>query len=99
MLASLEPALHRPEGFASYEALRQGVARTHGVQSTYKTRYTLVRTRFRTKLKVSRPSHTKNLRRCRCFKPPVMRNSSVSFPQRTAAPCGSSVRMNAAWAC
>jgi transposase len=59
VLASLEPALHRPEGFASYEALRQGVARTHGVQSTYKTRYTLVRTRFRTKLKVPRPSHTK----------------------------------------
>jgi putative transposase len=62
VLASLERALHRPEGFASYEALRQWVARTHGVQIKYKTLYTLVRTRFRTKLKVPRPSHTKNPR-------------------------------------
>ena len=59
VLASLEQALRRPEGFASYEALRQWVARTHGVQVKYKTLYTLVRTRFRTKLKVPRPSHTK----------------------------------------
>jgi transposase len=98
VLTSLEQALRR-QGLASYEALRQWVARTHGVQIKYKTLYTLVRTRFRTKLKVPRPSHTKNLRRCRCFKPPAMRNSSVSFPQRTAAPCGSSVRMKAALAC
>jgi transposase len=60
VLASLAQALHRPEGFASYEALRQWVARTHGVQIKYKTLYTLVRTRFRAKLKVPRPSHTKN---------------------------------------
>jgi len=59
VLASLEQALRHPEGFASYEALRQCVARTHGVQVKYKTLYTLVRTRFRTKLKVPRPSHTK----------------------------------------
>jgi transposase len=59
VLASLESALHRPEGFASYEALRQWVQRTHGVEVKYKTLYTLVRTRFRAKLKVPRPSHTK----------------------------------------
>jgi transposase len=59
VLVSLEQALRRPEGYASYEALRQWVARTHGVQVKYKTLYTLVRTRFRTKLKVPRPSHTK----------------------------------------
>ena len=58
VLASREQALHRPEGFASYEALRQWVARTHGVQIPYKTLYTLVRTRVRTKLKVPRPRHT-----------------------------------------
>lgn len=57
--ASLEQVLHRPEGFASYEALRQWVAQTHGVQIKYKTLYTIVRTRFHTKLKVPRPSHTK----------------------------------------
>jgi transposase len=59
VLASLEQALHRPAGFTSYEALRQWGARTHGVQVKYKTLYTLVRTRFKTKLKVARPSHTK----------------------------------------
>jgi transposase len=59
VLASLEQALRRPEGFASYEALRQWVARVHGVRIKYKTLYTLVRTRLRTKLKVPRPSHTK----------------------------------------
>jgi transposase len=59
VLASLEQALRRPEGFASYEALRQWMAQTHNVQVKYKTLYTLVRTRFRTRLKVPRPSHTK----------------------------------------
>ena len=59
VLASLEQALHQPEGFASYEALRQWVHQTHGVEVKDKTLYTLVRTRFRTKLKVPRPSHTK----------------------------------------
>ena len=58
VLASLEQALRRPEGFASYEALRQWVRRTHGVEVKYKTLYTLVRTRFRAKLKGPRPSHT-----------------------------------------
>jgi hypothetical protein len=58
VLVSLEQTL-RPQGLASYEALRQWVTRTHGVQIKHKTLYTLVRTRFRTKLKVSRPSHTK----------------------------------------
>jgi transposase len=59
VLASLEQALRRPEGFASYEALRQWVRQTHGVEVKYKTLYTLVRTRFRAKPKVPRPSHTK----------------------------------------
>jgi transposase len=59
VLASLEQALRRPEGFALYVALRQWVQQTHGVEVKYKTRYTIVRTRFRVKLKVPRPSHTK----------------------------------------
>jgi transposase len=59
VLASLEEALRRPEGFASYEALRRWVRRTHGVEVNYKTLYAMVRTRFRAKLKVPRPSHTK----------------------------------------
>jgi transposase len=60
VLASLEQALHRPEGFASYAALPHWVRRTRGVEVKYKTLYTLVRTRFRAKLQVARPSHTKN---------------------------------------
>lgn len=59
VLASLDQALQRPEGFASYEALRRWVRQTHGVEVQYKTLYALVRTRFRAKLKVPRPSHTK----------------------------------------
>jgi putative transposase len=59
VLASLEQALHRPAGFASYEALRQWMRHTHGVEVKYKTLYTLVRGRFKAKLKVARPSHTK----------------------------------------
>jgi hypothetical protein len=60
VLASLEQALHRPAGVASYEALRQWGRRTHRVAVTYKTLSTIVRTRFRAKLKVPRPSRTKN---------------------------------------
>jgi transposase len=59
VLAGLEQALQHPEGFASYEALRQWLRRTHGVEVKYKTLYTIVRTRFKAKLKVPRPSHTK----------------------------------------
>lgn len=58
-LAGLEQALQHPEGFASYEALRQWLRRTHGVDVKDKTLYTMVRTRFQAKLKVPRPSHTK----------------------------------------
>jgi transposase len=61
VLASIEQALHRPEGFGSYGELRQWVEQTHGVQVKYKTLYTIVRMRFKTKLKVPRPSHIKNL--------------------------------------
>lgn len=59
VLMSIEQALQRPTGFSSYEELRQWVERTHHVQVKYKTLYTLVRSRFKAKLKVARPSHTK----------------------------------------
>jgi transposase len=59
VLASLEPALHGREGFASYEALRRWVRRTHGVEVKDKTLYDIVRPRFRAKWQVPRPSHTK----------------------------------------
>ncbi len=59
VLASIEHALRQPTGVASYEALRQWVEHTHHVRVKYKTLYTIVRTKFNTKLKVPRPSHIK----------------------------------------
>lgn len=59
VMASIEQALHRPEGFGSYTELQHWLVQTHGVQVKYKTLYTIVRKRFKTKLKVPRPSHTK----------------------------------------
>jgi transposase len=59
MLAAIEQALRQPAGFASYEALRQWVQQTYQRDVNYHTLYTIVRTKFKTKLKVARPSHTK----------------------------------------
>jgi DNA-binding transcriptional ArsR family regulator len=61
VLAAIERALRQPAGFASYEALRQWVKQTHQLDLKYHTLYTIVRTRFKAKLKVARPSHTKKL--------------------------------------
>jgi transposase len=59
VLAAIEQALRRPAGFASYAALRQWVQQTYHRDVNYHTLYTIVRTKFNTKLKVARPSHTK----------------------------------------
>jgi transposase len=61
VLAAIEQALRQPAGFASYEALRQWVQQTYHLEVNYHTLYTIVRTRFKAKLKVPRPSHTKKL--------------------------------------
>ncbi len=61
VLASIEQALHKEAGFASYAALRQWVRQNHHLDLKYKTLDTIVRSRFKTKLKVPRPSHTKKL--------------------------------------
>jgi transposase len=59
VLASIEQALRQPDGFASYGELRHWIEQTHQVRVKYKTLYSLVRTKFKAKLKVPRPSHTK----------------------------------------
>ena len=59
VLAGLAQALRQPAGFASYEALRQWVKQTYDLEVNYHTLYSIVRTRFKAKLKVPRPSHTK----------------------------------------
>ncbi len=58
VLASIAQALQKPAGFASYEAVRHWGQQTHHVEVNDHTLYTIVRTRFRAKLKVPRPSHT-----------------------------------------
>jgi transposase len=58
VLASIAQALQQPAGFAAYEALRQWVQPPHHREVNYHTLYSSVRTRFKTKLKVPRPSHT-----------------------------------------
>ena len=60
VLAALEQALRQPRGFASYEALRQWVKQHHHLDVKYHTLYTIIRTKLNAKLKVPRPSHTKN---------------------------------------
>jgi transposase len=59
VLAAIEQALRQPAGFASSDALRQWVQQTYQRDVNYHTLYTIVRTKFKTKLKVARPSHTK----------------------------------------
>jgi transposase len=59
VLAAIEQGLRQPAGFASYEALRQWVWQTFHLEVNYHTLDTIVRTRFKAKLKVPRPSHTK----------------------------------------
>ena len=59
VLVAIEQALRQPTGFASYEALRQWVQQTSHRDINYHTLYTIVRTKFKAKLKVARPSHTK----------------------------------------
>jgi putative transposase len=59
VLAAIEEALRQPAGFASYEALRRWVQQTYHLEVNYHTLYTIVRTKFKAKLKVPRPSHTK----------------------------------------
>lgn len=58
VLASLAQALQRPDGCASYEALRQWRRRTHGVEVKDKPLDPIVRTRCKAKLKEPRPRHT-----------------------------------------
>ena len=59
VLAGITQALRQPAGFASYAALRQWVRQTYHLDVNYHTLYTIVRTKFKAKLKVARPSHTK----------------------------------------
>jgi hypothetical protein len=59
VLASLEQAFHRPEGYASDEERRRWGRRGHGVEVNYKPLYTMAHLRYHTKLKVARPRHTK----------------------------------------
>lgn len=86
VLASLEQALQRPEGFASYEALRQWLKQTHQIEVKYKTLYTIVRTRFKAKLKVPRPSHTKKPDALAEFKSSCVEELRAAIPHDNRRP-------------
>jgi hypothetical protein len=58
VLAAIEQALRQPVGFAAEEALRPWVQQPYHREVNSHTLDTIVRTRFRTTLKVPRPSHT-----------------------------------------
>ena len=58
-LAQLQQALQQPEGFASYNAVRQWIATNLGVTLTYNATHKLVRYKLGATLKVARPSHQK----------------------------------------
>jgi hypothetical protein len=55
VLAALAQALQQPAGFASYGALRQRVHQTHHLDVNDHTLYTIVRPKFKAKLKGARP--------------------------------------------
>ena len=86
VLASLAQALPGREGFASYEALRQWVRRTHGVEVKDTTLYGIVRTRVRATLKGPRPRHTNKA----CGHPgvpgPVPRAPAARHPSQQPPP-------------
>jgi len=59
VLADLERRLHRPEGFASYEAMRVWLVETHQITIKAKTLQKFVKRRFGARPKVARPSDIK----------------------------------------
>ncbi len=59
-LAQLQAALQQPNGFGSYSEIQQWIATTFGVNLSYNATHKLVRYKLHAKLKVPRPSHTKN---------------------------------------
>ena len=58
-LAQLQDALQQPQGFASYDAVRQWIHDAFGVTLSYKATHKLVRYKLGAKLKVARPTHEK----------------------------------------
>ncbi len=57
--AQLQQARQRPDGLASYAAIRCWIAQTYGVTLTYNAIHTLVRYKLKAKPKVARPAHKK----------------------------------------
>ncbi len=58
-LAYLRHRLADPQGFASYNQVRQWIRDTFGVTLTYNATHKLVRYKLGAKLKVARPAHIK----------------------------------------
>jgi transposase len=95
VLTALERVLRQPTGFTSYVARRQWSKQTHHLDVNYHPLYTIVRTRFKTKLKGPRPGHTKTLMPYGSFRRPVRSGCSASFLQRIPGRRASLARTNA----
>jgi transposase len=63
--AQVQQALQQPQGFVSYDAVRQWIADHLGVHLSYNATRKLVRYKLGAKLKAPRPSHIKKRRRDR----------------------------------
>jgi hypothetical protein len=59
LIADLERQLRRPEGFASYQAMRVWLIKTHQITIKAKTLQKFVRRRFGARPKVARPRDIK----------------------------------------
>jgi transposase len=59
----LKKRLAEPEGFGSYEEIRQWLAEEHGVELSYSTVHGIVRYELNAKPKAPRPSHPKKTRK------------------------------------
>jgi transposase len=98
VLASVERALRHPKRFALYVALRQSIQETHGVEVKYKTLYTIAQTQFRAKLKVPRPSHSKNPEAIPAFQATCQEHLQHIIPSDNTRPLQVLARMKAALA-
>ncbi len=62
------------------------MCQNHQLAVKYKTLYTIVRTRFKAKLKVPRPSHTKNAEALTAFQTECRSHLQAAIPPANARP-------------
>jgi transposase len=84
--AQLQQALQQPHGFGSYGEIQRWISTTFGVQLSYNAVHKLVRYKLRAKLKVPRPSHTKNPERVAAFCQDAAQRLQAVVPAQPSRP-------------